>query len=343
MRKILVNALLVLSVAGVVISCKGGEAAVETNAEQTNVKPQVRVKQVFETEVEQVETFTATVAAKTVNNISPKMGSRIKNILVEVGDKVKKGETMAIMEQSSLVQARLQMVNDSIEFDRTNQLYEVGGASKSEWDARKLAYNISKTNYENLLENTILISPIDGIVTARNYDRGDVFSMGQPLYVVEQIRPVKLKVNVSEALFTKIKKGMEVDVRLDVYGDEVFKGKISLVYPSIDPATRTFPVEITVENSDERVRPGMFARVTFSYGTANHVVVPDMAIVKLSGSGDRYVYTVDASGTVVFKKVTLGRRMATEFELIDGVSSGETVITEGHGRVNNGDKVEIIK
>ena len=96
----------------------------------------------------------------------------------------------------------------------------------------KLAASVSRSNYENLLENTVLRSPINGIVTERNYDAGDMYG-GLPVYVVEQISPVKLKVNVSEKLFTQIKKGMEVDVKLDVYGDEVFKGKVSLVYPTI--------------------------------------------------------------------------------------------------------------
>ena len=153
---------------------------------------------------------------------------------------------------------------------------------------------------------------------------------------------MKLKVNVSESLFTQIKKGMEVDVKLDVYGDEVFKGKVSLVYPTIDPSTRTFPVEIAIANANQRVRPGMFARVTFSYGTANHVVVPDKAVVKQTGSGDRYVYVYN-NGTIEFKKVELGRRLGTEYELIDGVASGDNVVTEGHSRVVNGGKAEVVK
>jgi RND family efflux transporter MFP subunit len=169
-----------------------------------------------------------------------------------------------------------------------------------------------------------------------------MYAMAAPVYVVEQINPVKLKVNVSEKLFTQIKKGMEVDVKLDVYGDEVFKGKVSLVYPTIDAATRTFPVEIAIANANQRVRPGMFARVTFSYGTANHVVVPDQAVVKQTGSGDRYVYVYN-NGTIEFKKVELGRRLGTEYELIGGVASGDNVVTEGHSRVVNGGKAEVVK
>ncbi len=336
-----IKSLLFLLVAAAMVSC-GSQGENQTAQTEVAKNPQVRVKQVFEREVEQVETFTATVAANVVNNISPKMSLRIKTINVEVGDHVRKGQILATMDPLNLTQAKLQMVNDSLEFSRTNQLYEVGGCSKSEWDARKLAATISKTNYENLLENTIMVSPINGIVTARNYDAGDMYAMAQPLYTIEQITPVKLLVNVSESLYTQIKKGMSVDVKLDVYGEEVFKGTVKLVYPTIDPATRTFPVEVTIANANERVRPGMFARVTFSYGLANHVVVPDQAVIKQTGSGDKYVYVVD-NGTVVFKKVELGRRMDTEYELISGVNSGDVVITEGHSRVVNGSQVDIVK
>lgn len=339
MKKIL-RTLSVLMLAGVVFSCKSGEG--EAVAVETEAIPQVRTQQVFEREVEQIETFTATVEAEVKNNISPMMSLRIKQVLVEVGDNVKKGQILARLDATNLEQAKLKMVNDSIEFARIDQLYQVGGISKSNWDAMKMAANVSRSNYNNLLENTILRSPVNGIVTARNYDAGDMYAMAAPVYVVEQITPVKLMVNVSEKLFTQIKKGMEVDVKLDVYGDELFKGKVSLVYPTINAATRTFPVEITIPNGNQRVRPGMFARVTFSYGTANHVVVPDQAVVKQTGSGDKYVYVYN-NGTIEFKKVELGRRLGTEYELIGGVASGDNVVTEGHSRVVNGGKAEVVK
>lgn len=325
------------------VACKNGakeEAASATMAQETAVK--VKTKQCFDREVEQIETFTATVQANVKNNISSKMPLRISNIYVEVGDKVSKGQKLASMEAINLTQAKLQMQNDSLEFVRTDNLYKAGGVSKSVWDVRKMAYSISYENYMNLLENTVLVSPISGIVTARNYDKGDMFNMGAPLFTVEEITPVKLKINVSEQLFTYVKKGMEVDVKLDVYGDEVFKGVVSLVYPTIDPTSRTFPVEVKIQNANQKVRPGMFARVTMAYGTASHVVVPDMAVVKLSGSGDRFVYVVE-NNTVVFKKVELGRRFETEYEIISGLNSGDKVVVEGHSRLVNGAAVEVME
>ena len=86
-----------------------------------------------------------------------------------------------------------------------------------------MALDIKETAYRNLLENTALLSPINGVVTARNYDSGDMYSGGEPVLVVEQIMPVKLLINVSETYFTQVKKGAPVAVKLDVYGDEPFR------------------------------------------------------------------------------------------------------------------------
>ncbi|MEG1556143.1 MAG: efflux RND transporter periplasmic adaptor subunit, partial [Bacteroidales bacterium] len=92
-------------------------------------------------------------------------------------------------------------------------------------DAQKTNLDVTRTSYKNLKENTQLISPISGVVTARNYDSGDLFG-GQPIIQVQQITPVKMNINVSEMQFTKVKQGMSTSVKLEVYGDEEFKGKV---------------------------------------------------------------------------------------------------------------------
>ena len=337
MKKVVRNVMLSIPTALLLVSCGSNQTTVETEPESVKVQTTTLVAR----EVDQIGSFTATVEAETVNNIAPQMSARIKRVYAEVGDHVRAGQKLAEMDASNLIQTQLQLDNAKIEFERVDELYKVGGISKSEWDSRKLAYDLAKTTYDNLQENTGLISPITGIVTQRNYDSGDMYSMGAPLYVVEQIRPVKIMVNVSEALFTKVKKGMEVDVKLDVYGDEQFKGTVNLIYPSIDASTRTFPVEIRINNTDERVRPGMFARVTFNYGTENRVVISDRAIQKQTGSAERYVYVIE-NGTAQYRKIELGRRIGGEFEVLEGISEGETVAVTGQNRLNTGSKVEVI-
>ena len=332
-------------VAAMLGACSGGEEKkAETTAAETVIeKPTVKLATVTSRDVEQIGEFTATVEAEAKNNIAPTSPGRISKIFVEVGDQVRKGQKLVQMDAASLTQLKLQLDNQETEFKRVDELYKVGGASKAEWDAAKTNLDVRRSSYENLLENTQLVSPLNGVVTARNFDNGDLYTSTQtPVLVVEQIAPVKLMVNVSEPNFPKVTKGMPVTVKLDVYEGEEFEGKVSLVYPTIDAATHTFPVEITLANANQRVRPGMFARVTMNFGSKNHVVVPDMAIVKRAGSGDRYVYVYN-NGKVSYNKVELGRRMGTEYELISGVDNNSQVVIAGQTRLADGVEVEVIQ
>lgn len=326
----------------VLSACTGGaDKKEETQGTAEAAKPVVKLASVTSRDVEQIEEYTATVEAEAKNNIAPTSPGRIDRIFVEVGDRVAKGQKLVQMDAASLKQMKLQLENEETEFKRMDELYKVGGASKSEWDAAKTALDVRRTSYHNLLENTQLLSPINGVVTARNFDNGDLYSSATtPVLVVEQITPVKLLINVSEPYFPKVTEGMVVKVKFDVYGDEEFEGKVSLKYPTIDADTHTFPVEIKLPNANQRIRPGMFGRVTVGFGVMNHVVVPDRAVVKRAGSGDRYVY-VYKDGKVSYNKVELGRRMDTEYELISGVENNAQVVIAGQTRLADGVEVEV--
>ncbi len=332
--------LLALS-AFVALGCSSNKSAKTTEAVAQVELPKVEVEAVAARDVVQQVVFTGNVEAEVVNNIAPQAPRRITDIRFDVGDRVKKGDLLVNLENSALVQTKAQMDNAKIEYDRTDELYKIGGASKSEWDSRRLQYEVAKASYENLLENTTLVAPISGIVTARNYDKGDMTG-GLPVLVIEQITPVKIMINISENLFARVRKGMKVNVALEAYGDEEFAGYISRIYPTINNATRTFAAEVTLPNKDERVRPGMFARVTLPYGKNLRVVCPDRAVNKLMGSGDRYVYILEADGTVRYSKVELGRRMGSEWEIISGIENGQSVVVKGQTALTNGCKVEVV-
>ena len=331
--------LLTLSLVIIFSSCGKKNASENLSAESDTIS--IEASTISLREVDQLGTYKAVVEAEVTNNIAPQTSVRIKKVYAEVGDRVRAGQKLADMDAANLNQAKLKMENDKSEFDRVDRLYQVGGESKSNWDAKKLAYDLSKESYENMLENTSLVSPISGIVTQRNYDSGDMFSMGAPIYVVEQIHPVKIMVGVSESMYTKVKKGNEVDIQLDVFGNEIFKGTVHLVYPSIDRQTHTFQVEVRINNNDEKIRPGMFARVTFNYGMENRIVVADRAIQKQSGSGEKYVFVIK-EGIAEYRKVELGQRLDDEYEVISGLDSGETIAVTGQSRLSTGTRVKIV-
>ena len=338
--KVNVNKWAVLSLLPLLAACAGGQRKAQAVQEEESV-PVVVVSQVFARDVVQKETYTSTVEANVKNNIAPQTAMRIKSIRVEVGDYVNKGQVVATMDAISLDQAKLQYKNDSTEYFRLKGLYEVGGLSKSDLDAIELSYKVRKKNYENMLENTVLRSPISGVISARNYDVGDMYAMAQPIYTVQEISPVKLLVAVSERDYTRVKKGGQVSISADAFPGESFTGSITRLYPTVDPATHTFLVEVKVPNKDRRLRPGMFARVTLVFGKNHSVVVPDLAVVRQQGAGDRYVYVLEEDGTVSFRRVELGVRMGNEYEVLSGVKDGEKVVVEGQLRIKDGVRVEV--
>ena len=332
----------ILSIATMaLLAACGSKDAKQTEAAAAG-KPQVKTAKATSADIPQTETYTATVESDVKNNIAPNTPYRIEKIYVEVGDMVRKGQVLVQLDASNLRQVKLQVENQQVEFNRTEQLYKVGGASKAEYDNAKMQLDVLSTQYKQLVENTQLLAPISGVVTARNYDDGDMYSSGNPVLTIEQTNPVKLIINISENFYTLVKKGQTVDIALDAYEGEQFTGKISIVYPTVDAATHTFPVEITINNAQQKVRPGMFARATVNFGDARHVLVPDQALVKQIGAGDRYVY-VYKDGKVSYNKVALGKHLGDKYEIISGVSDGDEVVIAGQNRLANGREVEVVK
>ncbi|HQG67881.1 MAG TPA: efflux RND transporter periplasmic adaptor subunit [Paludibacteraceae bacterium] len=304
--------------------------------------PTVRVQQVKLQDVEQTGQFTATVQPEVKNNISPSTPGRIRKIMVEVGTSVSKGQKLVQMDAANLSNLEIQVENYQRMYNRVAELFSVGGASQQELDNAKLQLDIAKTNLQNLSENTYLLSPTAGVVTARNYDNGDIFNGQIPILTVMQINPVKLLINVSESNYAQVKIGMPATIKFDIFEGETFQGKISLIYPTIDERTRSFQVEIKMNNANYKIRPGMFARVEINFGSARRIIVPDMAVIKQSGSGEYFVY-VYKDGSVIYQRVELGKRLGKEYEIISGLNDGDLVVVSSQSKLADGKKVNLQK
>lgn len=320
----------------------GGDAKKEeaTKQDATQEKAKVKVETIETQPVDQLSVFTATIEADVINHIAPSRSMRIKKIYVDVGSRVTKGQKLAEMDQTTLASQKVQLQNLEKEYNRLNELLKVGGASQQQVDQMRTQYDVAKEAYKNLEEDTHLVSPINGIITARNYDEGDVYGQN-PIVTVQQMSPVKALINVSESFYSKVKEGMPVDVQLDVYGNEKFTGKVSLIYPTIDATSHTFTTEIKINNANLKVRPGMFSRVTMNFGTEDRAVVPDNAVVKQPGSNDRYVYVVE-NGVARYVKVELGQRLANKYEIVSGLKNGDVIVTTGQSRLADNTPVEIL-
>lgn len=347
--------LAIISALTLLISCKGENKKNET-ADKEDI-PVVKVMPVETQNVEQVFTYTASTEADKINNISSSMPLRIENILVDEGQRVAAGQRVVILDDVNTTSyelqvstAEAQLRNAQVEYNRALELFKIGGGTKQAVDQMETqlinarnAVASAKRALANAQENRVLTSPVSGVVTARNYDPGDMTG-SLPILTVAQVQPIKIMINVSESEFTLIRTGMKADITLDPYGDEAFTGTISKIMPTVDPNTRTFGVEITLPNPGNRVLPGMFGRVSLTLGEANHIVVPDRAVVKQQGSGNHYIYVYDsASSTVDYRQVELGQRLGTNYEVISGIEPGSQVVISGQNALANGKKVQLQK
>ena len=291
--------------------------------------------------VKQVSEYTGTVEAFKTNNISSNSGSRIKQILVNVGSRVASGQRLVILDDVNIAQQQINLNNIKRELDRASELVKIGGGTQQQVDQLQTQYDANARAIRTMQENTVLTSPVSGVVTAKNYDAGDL-PTSLPILTIEQQQPLKVIVNVNETEYPKVKRGMPVTVKFDTYGDETFQGQVHLIHPTIDATSRTFEVEVTITNRQNKVHTGMFARVAFNYGTTHSVVVPDLAVQKQVGSGVRYVW-VYQGGQVEFREVELGQRLEDRYEIKSGLASGSQVVVKGVSKLTDGAKVELKK
>lgn len=334
-------------------ACSGKESKNENKEKEENI-PVVKVETVEARTVDQIGMYTATVEAQLINNISSSTPNRIKQILVDEGQRVGAGQKVAILDdvntfsyETQVNNARANLKNIEVDYNRAVELYKIGGGTKQQVDAMEVQLINAKNTLSNaertlrnIQENTVLTSPISGVVTARNYDPGDMTG-SLPIVTVARVQPVKIIINVTESELPHVHKGMPADITFDTYGDEEFKGTVTTVMPTVDPQSRTFGVEITLPNADCKVLPGMFGRVKLNLGKAERVVVPDKAVVKQQGSGNQYVYVLKPDGTVSYNQVQLGQRLGSEYELLSGVESGSQVVISGQSKLANGIKVQV--
>jgi len=321
-------------------SCKGKKTEQQT-AETTAAAVEVKVAPVTRQSIDQNQEYIGAIQPYSKNMIASQSAMRIEKIHVEVGDYVKQGQLLVKMEETNYLQAKLQLENLKVDFNRTQSLYEAGGVSKQVIDQLKTQLSVTEETVANLQKNTYLVSPISGVVTSRMFDNGDVTG-GQPILQIQQLSPIKILINVQEQYYPTVKPRMDAHIALDVFPNEQFKGKVNLVYPTIDAVSHTFVVEVVFDNHLQKMRPGMFARVQMNFGKLNNVVVPDRAIVKQPGTNDRYVYVLQPDNTVAYTKVTLGQRLGDNYELLTGLEGNEKVVVAGISRLVNGSTVKVV-
>lgn len=275
-------------------------------------------------------------------NISPSLTGKIEHIFVEVGSRVKAGDMLVRMDQNQLNTTKLAFANLGVELNRIKTLRETNTVSQQSLDQLQLSYDQTKQSVEFLEKNTFVKATMSGVISAKNFEDGELYS-GSPVLVLTQINTLKALVNIPESYFPEVKKGMTLDLHSDIYPDQVFPATIEIVYPTIDSRTHTFQAKLKIQNGQDLLRPGMFIRTSLELGKVEAIVVPYQAVLKLVGSNERYVF-LNNNGLAKRVNVALGQRFDDKVEILSSeISEGSQLVSVGQAKLIDGVKLSVVE
>jgi RND family efflux transporter MFP subunit len=312
------------------------------------------------------------IGAATVE-VVPRVSGRLQSINVRLGDPVRKGQTLARVEdeeaREQVKQAEASFAVASatirereadlkfaeINLERSRSLYNRqllprqsmddaearSQASAAQLELARAQFAQARSRLEELrigLTNTTITSPVDGFIGRRMVDPGAFVGPNSPVVSVVDIHLVRMVANVVERDLRRITPGLAADVEVDAFPNEIFKGRVARIAPVLDPATRTAEMEVEVPNPGFRLKPGMYARVRFVVDhRPNALTVPRNAVVDLEGQ--RGVFIAQPDSTVKFQRVTTGLEEEELIEVRTGLDEGMKVVTTGAGALRDGDRV----
>ena len=306
--------------------------------------------------------------------VVPKAAGRLEAVYVKLGDRVGRGQRIArieggeIHEQVKQAEAAFEVARATIRqreadlkfaqtnLDRSRELFgrqllpkqtlddaeARQQASAAQLELARAQLTQSQARLEELrinLANTVITSPVNGFVARRAADPGAYVSQNAPVVDVVDISSVRLVANVVEKDLRRVEQGETAKVEVDAFPGEIFGGRVARIAPVLDPATRTAQIEVEIPNPANRLKPGMYARVSLTIEErANALVVPANAIV--DREGQRGVFLAQ-NNTAAFRPVTIGIEDSAKVEILGGVQDNDRVVTTGAAALRDGDRIVV--
>jgi RND family efflux transporter MFP subunit len=293
-------------------------------------------------------------------HVTPLVGGVVTQVAAELGQTVKRGQAVAQLFSRDLAEAQTAYISFSIELEaehkklmRTQELVRLGAASRQELEEIEASHQVHAAHVEEARQRLLLLgfderqvadvaagrqastniaipAPIDGVVTARNVNLGQVVTSAQDLLTVTDLSSVWIEANLLENDFGSVPVGSRATITTPAYGGRQYRGVVSYIDPQVDPQTRTAKVRMEVDNPGLALRLGMYMDVLFS-GPAGATVplVPKHAIQSIGAMSVVFLAVEGNPGRFLQRTVKTGRESPDGFQVLDGLKSGETVVTDG--------------
>lgn len=351
------------------VSCSGERQSVSAAPE---VISNVSLKSAQMAQVPDVVEAVGTLRAAETSQLAAQMMGAIVEIRVHEGDRVQRGQVIAILDdaqphaaldrataadvsaQNEITAAESGFTLAEATLKRYQMLYERKSVSPQELDEIKARYQAAQARREvaragqaqakaalqearTALSYTHLVAPFDGLVTEKKADVGMLASPGMPIFTVEDLHRYRLEATVNESDLHYVRQGEQVSVVIDALDNREFKGKVVEIVPAADSASHSFLVKVELPH-DPALRSGLFGRAQFPRGERPALLIPHTAIIErgqLQG-----IYVLDQNRIAGLRYITLGKPSQQQVEVLAGLQAGEMFIADPGGRELSGKKVE---
>jgi len=306
-------------------------------------------------------------------DIAPRTGGRLLEVNVKMGDKVRRGQVLAkiedreIVEQVRAAEASQEVAKATIRqreadlkvaelnFERSKNLFQrqllakqalddaesryMAAVAQTDLSKAQLSQNEARLQELRInLQHTSVTSPVDGFVGKRSVDPGAMVNTNTAIASVVDISKLRLVANVVEKDLRMVSAGDFAVVEVDAYPGEKFNGKIARVSPVLDPATRTAAMEVEVPNADYKLKPGMYARINLTVEEHDKaLVIPKTAVIDYQSQ--RGVWVPNDNDRAMFVPLKLGIENAEQIEVLAGLQEGAKFVNLGAAAVRNNDQL----
>ena len=294
--------------------------------------------------------------------VAAKVDGRLEKVYVREGDRVEKGQVLAVLEQAdtdanllnakgSYLDAQTSLRKAETDLARYEKLYATGAVSQQVVDDYRFARDNAAAKLEAARGNlqgmesksagTVVTAPADGIVAKRYYQEGYYAKSGTPLFAIADISMLKTTIHIPEGQVTGVRVGNEADITLPAYPGKKLVGKITRIAPVADLPAHTFAAEVSVDNSEELLA-GVYANVSLIGEAREHVLTIPMHAVVMRDD-QQTVFVADDKGVVQRRVLSIGYSDDKVAEVLSGLTEQDTIVTEGHNKLREGSKINLEK
>ncbi|SFF03517.1 efflux RND transporter periplasmic adaptor subunit [Thermoflexibacter ruber] len=347
MKKVIIALVIIGAIGLTAWKLSENKKAVEEKVYRRDPNTQVLVKTAKVTlqELNQVQTWLGTFEPNREIKILSETNGKVVKVGISEGERVSAGQLIAQVDsdilQYQILAAEANYQEAQADVRRYQNLTKEEAVAKIQLEKANLSAKAAESQLKVLqkqLKNTTIVAPFSGTITSKTFDLGTVLAMGTPLAQLTDISAVKLVINVPEKDILKFKEGQSVNVTTDVFPNQQFAGKVTMISAKSDNA-HNYPVQILVNNSSTNLlRAGMYGSVVIDNSLkTNALVIPRNALV---GTVKQPQVFVVENGKAVLKNIQIGTSSNDFYEVTEGLKEGEIVIISGQVNLENGTLVK---